>query len=343
MNIRSKCWMVTIHYENIQKAGFTNIQVEDYPAILDYFYHRWCSSGKGRVGCFTACVSANGVFHIHGALFGEKTTRNAVARLMHDSHVEVCKGGKTNLMNYILKNPPYDESGETVLYVVGKDDIQIRQGKRTEFEIIEELLDEGYTPSEIMNLSFRYRKYETMIKSAFADKLKSETPTKKEIHREWHFGDSGTGKTYYYETLCKQYGPEEIFFTGYIGTGWLDGYMEAGAPSILFIDEFKPIGSWQELLNVLDIYSWRQIHARYQNIYPLWNNVVITSVYPPEEAYRHMVKNELKRIESKNQLMRRLDTIVYHYIENGVYKEYRMPASDYVDCDDLKQRIQNGI
>ena len=71
-------------------------------------------------------MSANGVFHLHGALYGEKTTRMAVARLMFDSHTEMCRGGKTNLMNYVLKNPPYDEKGETVMDVVGKNDIQIK-------------------------------------------------------------------------------------------------------------------------------------------------------------------------------------------------------------------------
>lgn len=39
--------------------------------------------------------------------------------------------------------------------------------------------------------------------------------------------------------------------------------MEQGAPDILFMDEMKPSGSWQELLNVLDVYSKRSIHCRY--------------------------------------------------------------------------------
>jgi len=342
MDVRSRCWMVTIHVENIRKAGFTDEQLQDYRAILNYFHQRWCTSGKGRVGCFTACMSANGVFHLHGALYGEKTTRMAVARLMFDSHTEMCRGGKTNLMNYVLKNPPYDEKGETIMDVVGKNDIQIKQGKRTDFEVIEEMLEEGYTPREIMNTNFRYRKHEKMIKGAYIDKLKKESPVRKPVHREWHVGESGSGKTFYYETLCQQYGVDEIYFTGYTSNGWLDGYMEQGAPSILFIDEFKPNVSWQEFLNVLDVYPGRTIHARYQDIYPLWENIVITSVYPPEEIYYQMVKPELRKIESMTQLMRRLDTIVYHYVDNGVYKEYRMSASDYVDYADLKQRAHSA-
>lgn len=343
MNTKSRCWMTTVHVENMKKAGLTEQQIQDYPFVLNFFLQRWSTSGKDRTACFTACVSAGGVFHLHGALYGEKTTRASVARLLFDSHVEPCKGGKTNLMNYIQKLPPYDEKGENVMYIIGKDNIRVKQGKRTDFELIEEMIDEGYTPNEIMRINFRYRKYEKMIKSAFAAKKLNEAPVKKQIYREWHVGESGAGKTYCYERLCQQYGPDEIYMSGYTTNGWLDGYMEAGAPPILFIDELKPSGSWQELLNVLDIYSQRAIHSRYQDIYPLWEQVIITSVYPPEEIHAQMVKPEHRKIDTLQQLMRRLDTVVYHFIENGVYKEFRIPASDYVDYADLKCRAIGGV
>lgn len=67
------------------------------------------------------------------------------------------------------------------MYIIGKDNIQVKQGKRTDFELIEEMIDEGYTSNEIMRINFRYRKYEKMIKSAFADKKLDEAPVKKQI------------------------------------------------------------------------------------------------------------------------------------------------------------------
>jgi len=338
VDIKSRYWTVTIHVANMKKAGLTEQQIQDYPTVLNFFYQRWSTSGQNRTGCFTACISANGLFHIHGALFGEKTTRDAVARLLYDSHVETCKGGKTNLMNYIQKLPPYDETGEQVLYIIGKENIQVKQGHRSDLDIIAELIEDGCTPNEIMRQNFRYRKYDKMIKSADADKKLKEAPIKKQIYREWHVGASGTGKTYVYERLCQQYGPEEIYMSGYNTSGWLDGYMESGAPPILFMDEYKPSGSWQELLNVLDIYPHRAIHSRYQDAYPLWERVVITSVYPPEEVYALMVKPEQQKTDSFDQFLRRLDVIVYHFIENGVYKEFSIPASKYVSYTDLISR-----
>lgn len=66
-------------------------------------------------------------------------------------------------------------------------------------------------------------------------------------------------------------------------------------------------------------------------------------MYPPEEIYAQMVKPEHRKIDTLRQLMRRLDTVVYHFIENGMYKEFRIPASDYVDYADLKCRAIGGV
>lgn len=338
MTEKSRYWLLTAHIENMKKAGLTDEQIQDYQLLAKFFLDKWESSSPTRTGCITVCISANGVFHLHGALYGEKTTRTSVAKLMFDSHIEPCKGGKTNLLKYVLKEPPYDESGERILFVEGKNNIQIKQGKRSDMDIIEEMLVDGCTPCEIMENNFGYRRYERMIKSAFADKKLREAPIRKQIYREWHVGESGTGKSYCYEKLCNIYGADEIYFSGYMTTGWLDRYMEDGAPSILFIDELKPFGSWQELLNVLDVYTQRPIHSRYQDIYPLWTQVIITSVYPPEEIYEQMVKPENRRNDSFEQLLRRLDTIVYHYIEDGKYKEFRMSASSYINYEDLKRQ-----
>lgn len=337
----SRNWTLTIHEKNMEKAGLTEEQRQDYPYLLNFYLNLWKNSGKNRTGCFTACISANGLFHIHGAISGEKTTSKAVSKLFFDSHVEPCKGGMKNLLKYIKKEPPYDEKGEEVKCIIGESNIKTSQGKRTDLETIDELLDNGFTPREIMNLNIRYRNNEKIIKNAYIDKKLKEAPIKKQMHREWHVGESGSGKSYCYERLCKKHNRDEIYLSGYTSNGWLDSYMERGAPSILFIDELKPSGiNWQELLTTLDIYTDRPIHARYQDVYPLWTTVVITSVFPPEEYYRYAVKQEQMNVEESKQLLRRLDTIVYHYIEDGVYKEFSIPASEYKDYDDLKRRAK---
>ena len=338
---RGRYFIMTSHIENMKKAGLTDEQINNAKYVAKYFLDVWKNSGANRTGCISVCISSAGTYHLHGALVGENTSEAAVAKVMFDSHIEICKGGKTKLMKYILKEDEYADKGEQVIYVEGKDNIQIKKGHRTDLEEIEFLIQQGYTPREVMEEKFSYRRYEKQIKGAYADKKLREAPVRKSMYRVWHVGESGTGKSYTYEKLCNVHGIDEIYFAGYMTKGWADSYMEAGAPSILFLDELKASGSWQELLNVLDIYTKRPIHCRYTDIYPLWTQVHITSIYPPEEIYKQMVKEESRGNDSMKQLLRRLDVIVYHYIEDGRYMEYSIPASQYTSYEDLKLKAHS--
>ena len=72
------------------------------------------------------------------------------------------------------------------------------QGKRTDLDVIGDLINQGLTPSEILEQSFSYRRYETMIKRAFFDKRMRETPILRDVKVSLHCGESGSGKTYTY-------------------------------------------------------------------------------------------------------------------------------------------------
>ena len=54
-----------------------------------------------------------------------------------------------------------------------------------------------------------------------------------------------------------------------------------------------------------------------------------------------MVDNSNRSIDKVKQLLRRINTIVYHYIENGVYMTYSMPTSEYVDYNSLKAIVHS--
>ncbi len=333
----SRSWFVTIQNQNIRKAGIPEDRRTDPKYTADFFKKQWEESGKDRTACVVACSSAEGVFHLHAALYGNTTTLKNVVSVMFDSHVEPIIS-KKDLKSYILKEGKYAEKGEKVLYIVGRENIISVQGKRSDLEEIEYLIQKGRTPREIFDECFSYRRYDKQISDAYIDQRIKNAPVRKNMHCEWHVGESGTGKTYTYEKLCEKYGKENIFFTGYMTNGWCDSYMEVGAPQILFIDELRPSANWQELLNVLDIYTQRSIHSRYRDIYPLWNQVYITSIYSPEEIYSQMINEDKRKTDSFKQLLRRLDTIVFHYVENGEYKEYQISANEYQDYNELRHR-----
>ena len=51
-----------------------------------------------------------------------------------------------------------------------------------------------------------------------------------------------------------------------------------------------------------------------------------------------MVNNEDRLTDTQKQLVRRLKSVIYHYKENGEYKTYELPSSQYVNYNDLKKR-----
>lgn len=87
-----------------------------------------------------------------------------------------------------------------------------------------------------------------------------------------------------------------------------------------------------------------QTHARYANVYNLWENFFITSIYAPEELFDIMVDSDKRKIDSYEQLRRRINKIVYHYRnDSGDFMTYSMDSKEYVDREDLLSRIRDNV
>ena len=334
----SRSWMVTVQITNMEKAGLTKEEYTNPELLASFLINRWEESGKGRKAGVAVCVSEHGLYHAHLGCYCNTTTLKKVANIFWGSHVEPQLGGKKELASYLLKDGKYAEKGEQVLCSKGIENIKNSQGSRNDLQEIEKMLEDGCTPSEIFEESFSYRKYEKMIRKEFLDKRRKETPRIKNMINEWHVGESGTGKSYTYELLCQELTEDDIYLCTDSENGGLDYYLDQGAPPILFFDEFKGNIRFEQLLIMLDKFSRAQIHSRYANIYTLWSRCIITSIYPPEEAYSFMVEESNRERDKLKQLLRRLNVIVYHYIQDGEYKTFSLPASEYINYEDLKQR-----
>lgn len=334
INMKSRAWIGTVQVKNMEKAGLSEENYRNPQFLAKFLMDTWSQSGKDRTAGVSICVSAGGLYHAHVALYGNLTTLKNVSRIMYDSHIEPQLGGKKELVGYLTKEPPYDESGETVLYTYGLENIQDRQGNRSDLEEIQEMLDSGMTPNEIMRVDIKYRRNERIIRGAFFDKRFCETPIKRDVRVFWHTGESRTGKSYTCKKLAEKYGEENIYLMSDYNIGGLDTYM---GEKILFMDEFKGGIPFQVLLDYLEGYR-KQIHCRYSNAYALWNEVHITSIYPPDEVYELMTNGVNRKRDSIKQLLARIDTITYHFQENGEYKTFSIPAAEYIDYKNLKQR-----
>lgn len=335
---RSRSWFVTIHEKNMEKTGMSKEQYMNPEFVADRFLTEWEKSGKGRIGAIAVCESAQGLYHLHMACYGNTTTLKKVSDVLFQSHVEPVKG-KSQLLQYLTKEGKYAEKGEKVLYTKNLEVIEDNQGKRSDLDVIEEMLNNGATPEEIFETSFRYRKYEKMIKADYLARRIKETPLVKDMWNEYHWGRSGSGKTYTYIKLCEKY-PDEVYLCNdYANSGASGGgfdFYSSNPAKIVILDEFRGNIPYAQLLSLLDVYSRNQQHCRYQNVYNLWTSVVICSIYPPEKVYSFMVDDTQKSVDSIQQLLRRLNVIVYHYInKDGKYRTFRMPAKDYVNASDM--------
>lgn len=313
--------------------------------VLGYDYDEWY--GYGRKIQIVTDISPKSNSHIllcgmsgSGKSYGENLIVAKIATLGERSgRIYFADFKQDDQFIYMRKCPRYAEKEEKILFTMGMETIQDTQGKRNDLEEIERLLKEGSTPEQIFDSSFRYRKFEKMIKAEYIhNRIKSTPIIKKNLRRIWIVGDSGTGKSHFYTELAKEVGIENIYFATDFENGGLDYYIENGAPEILFLDEFKGNMKFSQLLVLLDKYSRAQLHCRYSNCFCLWTTVVITSVFPPDEVYTYMVDDAKKKRDRVEQLLRRLDEIWYKYKENGVYKTYKIPAEEYIDYDDLKSR-----
>ncbi len=226
------------------------------------------------------------------------------------------------------------------------------QGELSDMEDIVEFLIEGMTPDEIFQRKFDYRRYDKMICGAFADIRYNQVPSQKQMFCSYHFGESGTGKTNSYLSLCDFYEGKNVYlmqdYPARTQSGSLDLYAKRLC-DVLFIDEFRGGMSYATLLDILDVYK-KQIRCRYANVYSLWTKVFITSVLSPEEVYENMVSTENQKKDSIKQLMRRLTAVVYHFkTSNGYYCTYTMPASLYKnrlqiqkEAEEFKKDVEAG-
>lgn len=327
----SRSWFGVLNHP--EQHGYTGTPEEICEQIAD----EWTAGSSTRTCACAYCISAAQLPHIHLVLEDNVAMRfSAIKKAFAKSgmHIEATKGTKKQAEDYIQKRPPFDEKGETVLYIARRGDIKGASGKRSDLEQIKELLDAGYTPAEIFKTSISFRRYDRIIKDAFFAKRCSETPPKRQVTVHWLVGDSGSGKTYRFIQLCEEYGEDQVYHVSDFRSGAFDFYC---AQPILFIDELKPYNlSYTFLLQLLDQYKV-QIHARYTNSYMLWNEVYITSIFAPEQFYAHIESIMNRQIDTYEQLRRRITDITYCYIdEQSQFQRFTMPMSEYKNFDDLR-------
>ena len=299
----------------------------------------WVKDHPTRTGAVAYCISKDGLIHLHMVLEDSHMARfSALKNTYPKAHLEPTKGTKEQAEDYIQKRGKFEDKYEQVLYIARYGEIKGNQGARKDFDIIEELLEQGLTPRQIMEKSFAFRRYDKMIKDAHYRIMEKKVPTKRDVKAYWHVGASGSGKSYTFVQLAEMRGEDAIYFL----TDYEHGFDKYSCEPVLFMDEFRGRMPFSQLLVILDGYK-AQVPCRYMNVLSLWDEVHITSVLPPELIYKDMVE-KYQRLDTYEQLRRRIDVVVYHWIdEDGKYRQYEVPMADYETYEKLKYDAENQI
>lgn len=210
--------------------------------------------------------------------------------------------------------------------------------KRAEMiDQIHRMIEDGMTPDEIMAQHTIFVDYETVIRKSFIKKRFRQTPVERDVRVVYHVGEAGSGKTHVYTQLSKAFPNEVYLASDMLGNckSLFDNYC---CQKIVFVDEVKPATMpYSFLLQILDKYRC-EIHARYCNVFSVYDEIHLSSVFPPELLYKNLNDVQDATIDSLNQLLRRITTIVFHYKKENKYFTFELPGDQYRNYDDLKQK-----
>lgn len=313
-NTVSKSWFCVLNHpeENISEcAGKTSKE------ICEILSKMWCVSDT-RSGAWVFCVSAEGLKHVHMVLEDEKAMRfSAVKKVFPIAHIEMTKGNKNQVEDYIYKRGAFEEKGEKIIETLIVGEIKGKQGKRKDLENIKDMVDKGMTPRQILDSDVNLYRLETYINKIYYDEKLKNIPIIRDVAVYWHFGDTGTGKSYQAFEHMQEKGREEVYFCSATNRNPFDGYV---SQSEIWIDELRNDSSFFTFPAILSICNGFAIpvSARYQDKHMLWSEVHITTPLMPYEIYSYLDRND-----KINQLYRRIRYYVYHYIDDsGKYRTY---------------------
>lgn len=352
---RERSWFITF---NNPIEHIPELKDKSPEEICKYFCTGWQKAhGEDAPVAVAYCRSANGLVHCHMVL--EKALKvgfEQVKEFCHGAHIEATRGTKKQAEDYIHKRGCFQEKGEKILGFFQIGEIMGAQGRRNELTEIDDLLAQGKTPNEIFDIcGLDSMRYEKIIKSAFYRLKCKEVGRAREVDVIWHLGDSGSGKSFTYQSDPRT--DDQIYLvTGanLSTSGAFDNYY---GQEVLYIDELKPGHiAFGKLLNLLDVYRV-PLSCRYCDGYQLWKEVNITSVYTPQELYKKMIDDSEQSTDIIEQL-NRIKKITFHfctdddncYIDNPRafeghknYHTFTMNYYEFVSREDLKKKALNSV
>lgn len=260
-------------------------------------------------------------------------------------HWDPCRGTIEQNRDYVFKQGKWvdSEKGTTALPETQREWGELPSEceefpsrKSDVMDAINEMIEEGLCPSEIMAKHAGYCEYADTIRRAYILRRAADVPPVRNVNVHYVVGASGSGKTYTYKRLCDRFGDCDVYLVTDYANDMTAAFDRYQAEKTIVMDEFRGNVRFSTFLNLTDKYRC-DIHARYVSTMALYSEVYITSVYPPEKLYENLVETATQGIEPRQQLYRRISDITYCEVRNGHFFRYTVPMSEYAGYEFLRR------
>lgn len=283
--------------------------------------------------------------HMHFfVVYKNPKAKSTMCNTVPKAHWDECRGTIEQNRDYVFKQGKWvdSEKGTTALPETQREWGEIPSEckefptrKSDVMDAINEMIEDGLTPSEIMEKHAGYCEYADTIRRAYILRRTAYVPPVRDVKVHYVVGASGSGKTYTYKRLCDRFGDSDVYLVTDYANDMTAAFDRYQAENVIVLDEFRGNVRFSTFLNLTDIYRC-DIHARYVSTMALYSEVYITSIYPPEKLYENLVETASQGIEPRQQLYRRISDITYCEVRNGRYFRYTVPMSDYAGYEFLR-------
>jgi hypothetical protein len=257
-------------------------------------------------------------FHTHLFLqFQNPIYFSSLKKAFPTAHIEEAQGTAEENRAYIRKESKWEDTEKETTNL--KDSFeewgtmpQAGQGKRSDLSRLYELIKNGYTNAEILEINpdnlLNLQHMDKARLEILFDRYKSERRT--ELLCIYVSGSTGFGKS---RQILDSHGDSNVYRV----TDYKHPFDTYSGEDVLVFEEFRselPIGN---MLNYLDIYPL-QLPARYNNRQACYNFVYIVSNWNLEDQYHNI---HLEQPETWNAFIRRVHKVRV-YTSTGLWQEY---------------------
>lgn len=241
---------------------------------------------------------------------------SSIKKAFPSAHIEEAQGTAEENRAYIRKEGKWEDTEKETTNL--KDTFgewgtmpQTGQGRRSDLANLYQMIKDGYTNVEILEINpdnlLNLQHIDKARLEILSSRYKSE---RRNLHVTYVSGKTGFGKSRY---ILDNHGDSNVYRV----TDYKHPFDSYAGEDVLVLEEYRSDFSIGSLLNYLDIYPL-QLPARYNNRQACYNFVYIVSNWKLDDQYHNI---RLEQEDTWNAFIRRIHKVRI-YTAPGEWQEY---------------------